>query len=120
MGPTPAETTKPVTPTEEALVVAIGPGGNIGSSLWPHLARMPGVGAVRLIDRDHYEPSNFSSQNIMPGDVGRAKARAVATKRTGNFVTEVWKTRRSALGRDAFHPGILDAYLLEEQWSVGG
>ena len=80
MGPTPAETTKPVTPTEEALVVAIGPGGNIGSSLWPHLARMPGVGAVRLIDRDQYESSNFSSQNIMPGDVGRAKARAVAAR----------------------------------------
>ncbi len=59
-------------------LVAVGAGGNIGSCLWPHLVRTPGVGAVTVIDRDHYECKNLSSQNIRPTDVGRPKARVVA------------------------------------------
>ncbi len=56
----------------------VGPGGNIGSSLWPHLVRILGVGEVTVIDRDHYEYRNISCQNIRPADVGRPKARVVA------------------------------------------
>ena len=65
-------------PLDGSKLVAVGPGGNIGSSLWPHLVRTPGVGAVTVIDRDHYEYKNLSSQNIRPTDVGLPKARVVA------------------------------------------
>jgi molybdopterin/thiamine biosynthesis adenylyltransferase len=61
-------------------VVVVGAGGNIGSHLVPHLARMPGVGRVTLIDRDTYESKNLSSQDISPGDVGKPKASVQARK----------------------------------------
>lgn len=54
--------------------------GNNGSSLIPHLARMPGIGEVTIIDRDVYEPGNLGQADIAPGDVGRAKA-AVQARR---------------------------------------
>ena len=55
-------------------VTVVGAGGNIGSHLVPHLARMPGVTRVTLIDRDVYESKNLASQAITPRDVGRSKA----------------------------------------------
>jgi len=48
--------------------------GNIGSHIVPHLARMPGVGRVTLIDRDVYETHNLVGQDIAAADVGEAKA----------------------------------------------
>ena len=54
--------------------------GNIGSSLIPHLARLPDVGAVTIVDRDIYEASNVCQADIAPGDVGSAKA-GVQTRR---------------------------------------
>ena len=65
-------------PPAGSKLVAVGAGGNIGSCLWPHLVRTPGVGAVTVIDRDHYESKNLSSQNLRPPDVGRPKALVVA------------------------------------------
>jgi len=55
-------------------VVVIGAGGNIGSHLVPHLARMNNVAEVTLIDRDVYEAANLSTQDITAQDVGRSKA----------------------------------------------
>ena len=48
--------------------------GNIGSHLVPHVARMPGIGRVVLIDPDVYGDANRSSQAVGEGDIGRAKA----------------------------------------------
>jgi molybdopterin/thiamine biosynthesis adenylyltransferase len=55
-------------------VVVVGAGGNIGSHALPHLARMPVVGRVIVIDRDVYEEKNLASQAIEPSDVGMPKA----------------------------------------------
>ena len=55
-------------------IVVAGAGGNIGSHLAPHLARMPEVERVTLIDRDVYEPRNLANQAIAPRDVGKPKA----------------------------------------------
>jgi molybdopterin/thiamine biosynthesis adenylyltransferase len=61
-------------------VVVIGAGGNIGSHLAPHLARMREVGRVTLIDRDTYEAANLTTQDITPRDVGRSKASVQARR----------------------------------------
>lgn len=61
-------------------IVVVGAGGNIGSHLVPHLARMPGVARITLIDRDAYEPANLATQDITPGDVGKRKAAVQARK----------------------------------------
>ncbi|HEY7545044.1 MAG TPA: ThiF family adenylyltransferase, partial [Blastocatellia bacterium] len=55
-------------------VILVGAGGNIGSHLAPHLARMPEVGRVTLIDKDFYESTNLRSQDITARDVGKSKA----------------------------------------------
>lgn len=55
-------------------VVVVGAGGNIGSHLVPHLARMPGIGCVTLVDKDIYEAGNLASQSLTPRDVGHSKA----------------------------------------------
>lgn len=59
--------------TSAKKIVVVGAGGNIGSHLVPHLARMPNVSRVTLIDRDVYEAKNLSSQDISPSDVGKRK-----------------------------------------------
>jgi molybdopterin/thiamine biosynthesis adenylyltransferase len=59
--------------TSAKKLVVVGAGGNIGSHLVPHLARMPNVSRVTLIDRDVYEAKNLSSQDISPSDVGKRK-----------------------------------------------
>jgi molybdopterin/thiamine biosynthesis adenylyltransferase len=59
--------------TQTGTVVVVG-AGVIGSHTVPHLARMPGVHRVIVIDRDAYEEKNLASQNIEPSDVGRPKA----------------------------------------------
>ncbi len=55
-------------------VTVVGAGGNIGSHLVSHLARMPGLERVTLVDRDRYELGNLAGQDIEPRDVGGAKA----------------------------------------------
>ncbi|MGA2267796.1 MAG: ThiF family adenylyltransferase [Bryobacteraceae bacterium] len=59
--------------SEKSIVVA-GAGGNIGSHLTPHLARMPQIGRVTLIDREVYERRNAANQDIVGRDVGKPKA----------------------------------------------
>ncbi|HXF39881.1 MAG TPA: ThiF family adenylyltransferase [Blastocatellia bacterium] len=59
--------------TSAKKIVVVGAGGNIGSHLVPHLARMSNVSRVTLIDRDVYEAKNLWSQDISPGDVGKRK-----------------------------------------------
>ena len=54
-------------------VVVVGAGGNIGSHLVPHLARMPEIGRLTLIDRDSYEPRNLWNQAVTAADVARRK-----------------------------------------------
>lgn len=54
-------------------IVVVG-AGNVGSQLVHHLGRMAGVGSVTIVDRDVYEASNLSSQDITRRDVGQPKA----------------------------------------------
>lgn len=61
-------------------VVVVGAGGNIGSHLVSHLARMAQVQRVTLIDKDVYESENLSTQDITPRDVGKPKARVQARR----------------------------------------
>jgi molybdopterin/thiamine biosynthesis adenylyltransferase len=56
------------------VVIVVGCGGNIGSQLLRHLARMAVVDRIVLIDKDHYEERNLLSQEITADDVGKAKA----------------------------------------------
>lgn len=55
-------------------ILVAGAGGNIGSHFTRHLARMPGVGRIGLIDRDVYEERNLVNQDIAPRDLRRPKA----------------------------------------------
>ena len=71
-------TNRPET-TRKRSVVVVGAGGNIGSHLVPHLARMP-LESVTLIDKDVYEASNLQSQDITPQEVGKRKT-AVQARR---------------------------------------
>lgn len=61
-------------------VVIVGAGGNIGSHLVPHIARMAGVERLVLVDPDAYEARNLASQAIGPDDVGRPKVRVQARR----------------------------------------
>ena len=54
-------------------VTIVGSGGAIGSHLVPHVARMPSVSRVTLIDPDRYESHNLASQEIEARDVGKLK-----------------------------------------------
>lgn len=57
-----------------AVVIVVGCGGNIGSHLVTHLARMSIIDRIVLIDLDCYEERNLLGQDITPGDVGQPKA----------------------------------------------
>jgi adenylyltransferase/sulfurtransferase len=54
-------------------VVIVGAGGNIGSHVTAHVARMAEVGRVTLVDPDRYEAKNVASQDITRGDIGAHK-----------------------------------------------
>lgn len=54
-------------------VVVVGAGGNIGSHLVAHLARINVIEHVSLIDPDVYETTNVARQDIRPRDVGQKK-----------------------------------------------
>ncbi len=55
-------------------VVVVGAGGNIGSHLVPHIARMREVGRLTLIDHDVYEERNLQNQSIAGWAVDQNKA----------------------------------------------
>jgi molybdopterin/thiamine biosynthesis adenylyltransferase len=59
--------------------VLIAGAGNIGSHLTPLIARI-GVGTIRIIDRDHVEAKNLTTQDFRPQDVGRPKAEVLAER----------------------------------------
>ncbi len=61
-------------------VMLIGAGGNIGSHLVPHLARLPGIARLTLVDRDRYEARNLENQDVPARSVGRPKARVQAAR----------------------------------------
>lgn len=61
-------------------VVVIGAGGNIGSHLVPHLARMPEVERLTLVDRDVYQARNILNQEMPAGAVRRRKATVQAAR----------------------------------------
>jgi molybdopterin/thiamine biosynthesis adenylyltransferase len=61
-------------------VVIVGCGGNIGSHLVPHVARMLDVDRLTLIDRDSYAAKNVKGQDVPLNDVGRPKARVQARR----------------------------------------
>lgn len=69
-----------MTPMKIHHIVVAGAGGNTGSHLLTHLARMAGVTRLTLVDPDIYEPANLTVQNIESQDVGRAKVEAQAGK----------------------------------------
>ncbi len=54
--------------------------GNIGSHLVSHLARLPQVASVTLIDKDQYEQKNIAGQEIEKSDVGRPKVQVQARR----------------------------------------
>jgi molybdopterin/thiamine biosynthesis adenylyltransferase len=62
-----------------AHVVVVG-AGNVGSHVLPHVARMPEVTRVTVIDRDQYDASNLQTQNISTLDVGKPKADVQAAR----------------------------------------
>jgi molybdopterin/thiamine biosynthesis adenylyltransferase len=61
-------------------IVVAGAGGNTGSHLLPHLARMSGIARLTLVDPDTYEPANLAVQNIDSLDLGQPKILAQAGK----------------------------------------
>jgi adenylyltransferase/sulfurtransferase len=65
--------------TDQHLIVA-GAGGNIGSHLVTHLARLPGISRLTLVDPDDYDEGNLRVQNIDALDVGKSKVLAQAAK----------------------------------------
>jgi len=64
---------------KKTLVVA-GAGGNTGSHLLPHLARMPQVARLILVDPDVYEEGNVAVQSIDRMDIGLPKVASQADK----------------------------------------
>jgi molybdopterin/thiamine biosynthesis adenylyltransferase len=67
-------TTSTPQPQWSKRLVLVGAGGNIGSHLAPHLARIPGVDLITLIDSGAYEAKDVWGQDITPRDVGKWKA----------------------------------------------
>lgn len=64
-------------PARTGTVVVVGL-GNIGAPLCAEVARISEVTQVVVVDPDHYDATNLSTQAIDAADVGRAKATAQA------------------------------------------
>jgi molybdopterin/thiamine biosynthesis adenylyltransferase len=60
--------------------IVVAGAGNTGSHLLPHLARMPRVARLTLVDPDVYNVENLQTQNIDRRDVGQPKVVAQADK----------------------------------------
>jgi len=69
---------------QTASVVIVGAGGTIGSHLVAHIARLPHVRRLVLIDPGVYEEKNLVSQDIRRSAVGRNKAR-VSSRRAAEI-----------------------------------
>ena len=67
-------TTTTIKPKRGKRLTVVGPGGTIGSHLVSHLARIPGVDRITLIDSGVYEAKDVWGQDITPRDVGKWKA----------------------------------------------
>jgi molybdopterin/thiamine biosynthesis adenylyltransferase len=65
---------------ENRHIVLAGAGGNTGSHLSPHFARMPGIARLTLVDFEAYDPANLTVQNIERLDVGKPKVLVQAGK----------------------------------------
>ena len=65
---------------EAAHIVVAGAGGNTGSHLLAHIARIPRVAGLTLVDPDTYEPANLAVQNIDAADLGQPKVVAQAAR----------------------------------------
>jgi molybdopterin/thiamine biosynthesis adenylyltransferase len=63
-----------------AHVALIGAGGNIGSHAAMHVARLPEVGGMTLVDPDAYDESNVLSQNIARSAIGVPKVDVLADR----------------------------------------
>jgi len=113
-------------------VLVAGCGGNIGSQLMLHLARMPGIECVTLVDPDVYEFKNLFSQNVTRDELGRPKS-TVQAQRLGllnpeiqveDVVDHVENTPMGKLRADLI-VGCLDnngarLFLNEISWHLGG
>ena len=67
-------------PTQPRHLVIAGAGGNTGSHLLPHLARMPEISRLTLADPEYYESANLAVQCIDSVDVDRPKVTTQAEK----------------------------------------
>jgi molybdopterin/thiamine biosynthesis adenylyltransferase len=87
-------------PVSKSHLIVVGAGGNIGSHLVPHLARLPNIGWITLVDEDIYEPSNLTGQAVTRRDIGKPKAVVQANRlRTINRALRIstWTTPVQAL-----------------------
>ena len=66
--------------TESAHIVVAGAGGNTGSHLLPHLARLPRVTRLTLVDPDIYTAEDLRAQNVESPGVGLPKVVAQASR----------------------------------------
>ena len=69
---------KPMLPAADIVTAIVIGLGNIGSHLVPHVARIPEIERLVLIDPDVYGESNRQSQAIGAADIGRAKTEVQA------------------------------------------
>lgn len=72
-----ADAVVPARPVPRLCLVGL---GNIGSQFVDHVARLPGLAHVLLVDRDVYEAANLSAQAITARDIGRPKAEVQARR----------------------------------------
>ena len=87
--------------TASKRVVVAGIGGNIGSHLAEHLARMPEIRSLSLIDRDRYEPRNRDNQaGVARGAKATVQARRVRRLNPGlEVISQVADVEHLPLGQ---------------------
>ena len=61
-------------------VVIVGAGGNIGSHVVAHIARLAGIRRIVLVDPDYYSEGNLRGQDMRRRDVGRPKVSVQARR----------------------------------------
>jgi adenylyltransferase/sulfurtransferase len=64
----------------KTLAITVAGAGNTGSHLLPHLARMPQVERITMVDHDVYDEKNLLVQDIDSCDIGKPKVSAQAEK----------------------------------------
>jgi molybdopterin/thiamine biosynthesis adenylyltransferase len=122
---------EPPVPVGPGRVLIAGCGGNIGSSLVPLVARLPGVVELTLCDPDVYEAHQVAGQNVLPQDVGRNKA-LVQAERVAAIAPHVaaiavaapleslpWTAFRGAIVVSALDSRLARVRLAERAWRMG-